>query len=114
MKRPVCFVDHAGGAFAVMAAAIAAAHGHRDAVAATSSAEIRVPPEVAAVLDEIGAVPGEVKRLDAKSARGAAELVDVALWGLSLYPGEGELERLALARIARDRIERHVESMQLG
>lgn len=114
MERPICFVDPEGGAFAAMAAAIARAGGHPEAIAATSGGEVRVPAEVPAVLEEIGAKLPEVRRLDEATARGAAELVDVALWGLSLHRGAGDLERLAAARIARDRIERRVGALDLG
>ncbi len=108
MGRPLCFVDSSGGAFAAMAAAFARAAGHPDVVATTQGPPVAIPPEVTAALDEVGLVTPEVKVLDDATAKGAAELVDVALWGLSLHEGEGELERLAAARIARDRIERRV------
>jgi hypothetical protein len=40
-----------------------------------------------------------------------AQTVDLASWELSLFDGEGSLERLSAARIARDRIERRVEAL---
>jgi hypothetical protein len=108
-RAGVCFIDATGGAFAALAAAMARAHGHADAVAATTSPAVSVPSEIAAVLDEIGMKAPEVV-LAAAVPRGA-QRIDVGVWDLSLYPGEGDLERLALARIARDRVERRVEAM---
>lgn len=107
-RGPLSFVDAHGGAFAALAAGIARAGGRADAVAATTSAAIRVPGEIGAVLAEIGAAAPEVVLASALPV--TAERVDLAAWGLALYEGEGELERLALARISRDRIERRLSS----
>jgi hypothetical protein len=68
-----------------------------------------VPAEIAVVLGEIGAKAPEV--LPTARLPKDARRVDVGAWGHALYTGEGEMERLALARIARDRIERRVEAM---
>ena len=106
--RALCFVDARGGAFAAMAAAIARAQGSPHAIAATSSDKIDVPAEIATVLAEINAGAPEVVPLG-KVAKDA-ERVDLASWDLTLHEGEGQLERLALARIARDRIERRLET----
>ncbi len=44
-----------------------------------------------------------------KDVKPAGEVVDLAAWSLYLLaPSEGELERLAAARIARDKIERRL------
>ncbi len=68
------------------------------------------------MLAEIGAPLPEVSL--AASIPAAAERVDLASWGLSLYEGSGhdggqapgsDLEHLAVARIARDRIERRFD-----
>jgi len=107
-RRALSFVDAAGGAFAALAAAFARAAG-RDAIAATSSGAARVPPEIAAVLAEIELAAPEV--VAAGKLPKGGERVDVSGWGHALYEGEGELERMALARIARDRIERRVEAL---
>jgi len=111
----LCFTDASGGAFAALAAAIARSSG-RDALAATSSAAARVPAEVGTVLGEIALSMPEVV-LAGKIPAGA-ERIDVSGWGHALYTGEprepggeGDLEKLALARIARDRIERRVEAL---
>jgi|SRR5580698_3358093 hypothetical protein len=106
---PLSFVDAHGGAFSSLAAAIARASGRGDAIAATSSKAIAVPAEIAVVLDEIGMKTPEV--VPAARLPRDARRVDVGAWGTELYAGEGELERLAVARIARDRIERRVEAM---
>jgi hypothetical protein len=111
MGRPLCFVDASGGAFAAVAAAFARAAGHRDVIARARGPAAAIPPEIAAVLDEVGLSAPEVKSLDDATAKSAAEIVDVELWGVSLHAGEGELERLAAARIARDRIERRVDAL---
>src|SRR5581483_2536716 len=100
-------VDDSGGAFAALAAAFASAAGH-DATAA-STAEVGVESEDEAVLDEVGLEWPDV--LPAKGAEG--ERIDVSGWGVPIR-GEGELERMALARIARDRIERRVEALLAG
>jgi hypothetical protein len=101
----LCFFDTAGGAFAALAAAAARAQG-RDATAA-STTKVGLPPEIAAVLAEVGAVLPKVE----PAPEGAGERIDVSAWGHRLYQGEGELEKLALARIARDRIELRVEAL---
>jgi D-arabinose 1-dehydrogenase-like Zn-dependent alcohol dehydrogenase len=103
--KKIAFVDGSGGGLASMAAAIAASMG-REAIAATTAKEARVPAEVAAALREIDCA--EVK-LSAKIPA-AAERVEVDGWG-KLFEGEGDLERMASARIARDRIEKRVEAM---
>jgi hypothetical protein len=77
--------------------------------AATTSKAVAVPAEIHAVLGEIGMKAPEV--LPAARLPKDARRVDVAGWGAELYTGEGELERLAVARIARDRIERRVETL---
>jgi hypothetical protein len=108
VRDPLCFVDGRGGAFAALAAAIAHAHGRGDALAAASSA-VDVPAEIGVVLDEIGLTAPEVHPV-AKLARDVRR-VDLASWELSLFDGEGSLERLSAARIARDRVERRVEAL---
>jgi hypothetical protein len=106
-QKALCFVDARGGAFAIMAAAIARARGQGNTVAATTSAAADVPSEIALVLGEIGLAPeGEVVLAGALPRD--AERVDLSSWGLTLHEGEGELERKALARIARDRIEKRL------
>jgi len=105
--EPLCFIDAHGGAFSSLAAAVARAHGRADARAATTSAIVRVPGEVATVLAEIGLAPPEV--LLAAAIPPTAERVELASWNLGLHEGEGDLERLAVARIARDRIERRLD-----
>ena len=104
-KPPITFVDDQGGAFAALAAALVGAHG-RQAFAFTT-APPNVPGEIDVVLTEIGASPRGALPL----GPGAGEPLDVSAWGHPLFDGEGELEKLALARIARDRIERRVEAL---
>ena len=105
--RALSFVDARGGAFAVLAASLARQGGSKGALAATTSPAVSVPPEIAAVLAEIGAEPVDASLATALPRD--AERVDVGAWGHALHEGEGDLERLALARIARDRIERRLE-----
>jgi hypothetical protein len=90
----IAFVDAHGGALAALAAGVARVSGAGEPLAATSSRAVVLPPEIAAVLGEIGG--------------SAPPVVDVGAWGLALHEGEGDLERLAVARIARDRIERRL------
>ena len=104
--EPLCFVDGNGGAFSSLAAAIAREQGRADARAATTSAAVRVPGEIVVVLAEIGLAAPDVEL--AESLPATAERVDVSSWDLALYEGEGHLEHLALARIARDRLERRL------
>jgi hypothetical protein len=108
LPRALCFVDAKGGAFGVLAAAMARLHGRGDAVAATTTAPA-VPAEVGLVLAEVGASAPEV--LPAGKLPRDAERVDVSGWDLPSYTGEGDRERIWLARIARDRAERRVEAM---
>jgi hypothetical protein len=105
-QGPIAFVDARGGAFSALAAAIARAAGRGDALAATSSKAVAIPAEIPTVLDEIGATAPEV--VPASRLPKDAQRVDVDGWAIDLFAGDGDLERLALARIARDRVERHV------
>jgi hypothetical protein len=101
------FVDHVGGGLAALAAGVAHLVGLAGATAATSSDAVAVPSEVIAALAEIGAHVTPVARL--ADVKPAGEVVDLAAWSLYLLaPGEGELERLSAARIARDKIERRL------
>ena len=107
-RGALCFVDAGGGAFAALATAVASAAG-RDALAATTAVAARVPAEIGKVLAEIGLTAPEI--VDAAKIPAVAERVDVSDWGHALHEGEGELERLAVARVARDRIERRVRAL---
>lgn len=107
-KSGPIFVDATGGGHAALAAGVARKLGHAGAIAATTSDAIAIPPEVAVVLQEIGAELPTVQRADAL-ASGDAARVDPGAFSYPFYAGEGELERLSAARIARDRIERHLE-----
>lgn len=123
-RKDIVFVDAAGGALSVLAASVAGALGMK-AAAATCSAVGSPPAEIATVLEEVGMslASAEVVPLQAldqgKAARvvflGASpppELGEASVWDVSLFAGEGELERLATARIARDRIERGIERLR--
>lgn len=104
----LCFIDGEGGAFAALAAAFAIAAG-REAIAATTAAA-RVPDEIRAVLGEVGlTAPAVIAAGDVKDTK--SERVNVSGWGHALHDGDGALEKLALARIARDRIERRIEAL---
>lgn len=124
IEKPLCFVDAAGGALASLGAAVARALGHADAVAATLGQTDALPADVAAVLEEVAfAVPStDALTLDEQTAS-----THVLVWlgegappkGMEgarsvacklLAPEAGELERMATARIARDRIERFLET----
>jgi hypothetical protein len=110
-RGKLVLVDAAGGALSSMAAALAASMGRSDVVAATSTAFASIPAEVGTALEEIGLVPAPVVLLDSKDREGESILVVDESWGAKLWTGEGDLERLAAARIARDRIERRLETM---
>jgi hypothetical protein len=110
-RAKLVLVDAVGGALSSMAAAVARAQGRTDVVAATSSELADIPPEVHAVLEEIGLVAEPVISLDRKDREGESLQVIDEAWGAKLWSGEGELERLSNARIARDRIERRVRAM---
>jgi hypothetical protein len=100
------FVDATSGALAALAAGVARSLGHADAIAATTSDTIRVPTEVTTVLAEIGAeTPAVIRAVELPE--GASSL-DLARFAGALHEGDGELERLSAARIARDRIECHL------
>jgi hypothetical protein len=121
--RTYYFLDTVGGALSVLASGVAEALGLR-AVAATFSEPASAPREIATVLEEVGmrlpekgaaraeevdATGGEVVYLGGPPK---AVLTNKPVWGVSLYEGEGELERLATARIARDEIERRLEGLR--
>ncbi|HLM72749.1 MAG TPA: hypothetical protein VK459_08655 [Polyangiaceae bacterium] len=126
--REVVFVDAAGGALSVLAASVAASGAGADnvpVVAATIGAPASPPAEIAAVLEEVGmrlASPEviELKALDRSSfdrvvflgAHPPPGLEGATKWDVALFEGEGDLERLATARIARDRIERGLERLR--
>lgn len=112
MQKGMIFIDSVGGGLASMGAAIALSYGVDDAIAATSSATISVPHEVDQVLAEIGLSGVVVERADQVSLDGARVIKlggsDPDAWPVALHQGDGDLEKLATARIARDRIERHL------
>jgi hypothetical protein len=110
-RGKLVLVDAVGGALSSIAAAVAHSMGRADVVAATSSARAAIPPEVVAALKEIGLEPAPVIHLDEKDREGETILVIDETWGVKLWQGEGELERLANARISRDRIERRLQTM---
>ncbi|HEY4120427.1 MAG TPA: hypothetical protein VGM56_21325 [Byssovorax sp.] len=114
--RRLVFVDAHGGALAALAAGVARSLGH-EARAETTTAEVPWPPEVADVLAEIGAAPVDVTPHTAPAAgvetirighASGEKSPTIDAW---LYDGEGELERLSAARIARDRVERFVTKL---
>jgi hypothetical protein len=112
--RRLCFVDDVGGALASLGAGVAHALGYADAIATTTTPPAPLPPEVRAVLEEMGGVPAKIEALGSVPLEGVdhvrlgGESADA--WPVWLYAGEGDLERLSAARIARDRIERHLDS----
>ena len=122
--RPLCFADASGGALAALGAAVARALGHTDAVAATAGEARPLPAEVTAVLAEIGLEAPSVLRLEEALsnphaivwlADGKAPVADARAFPCKLLAADaGELERLATARIVRDRLERLVETEQAG
>ncbi len=105
----LCFVDASGGGLASLAAGVARLLGHADAVAITTAHAVSIPAEVGAVLEEIGASPVDLSKTELPGAT----RIDLSDWDVSLYAGDGELERLATARIARDRIERRLEALRV-
>lgn len=120
MSQALLFVDEIGGGLACLGAAVARSLGHSDAMAATTGPQADLPPEVAKVLEEVGmsaasvasfeALPDRDKRLVIwlGEAQPPESLESPRVIVVSLYEGEGELERLSTARVARDRIERHL------
>jgi hypothetical protein len=103
------FVDNVGGGLAALAAGVAHLLGIKGATAATSSDAVVVPSEVITALAEIGAHVTPVAHM--KDVKPTGEVVNLVEWSLYLLaPTEGELERLAAARIARDKIERRLSS----
>ncbi len=112
------FVDDVGGGLACLAASIAASRGL--SARAESTAALVAVPEVETALREIGidsiagveraraeAVPGEER----VKVGGGAVGIDAKLYdGPDTTDfGGTELERIGLARIARDRIERYFD-----
>ena len=120
----IAFVDARGGALSALAAGVAKTLG-LNATAATTSTPGALPAEIATVLEEIGAsAPIAAAAPWSEATREAGEMIvflgvdpppDLAgkpAWEIALYDGSGELERLALARIARDRVERKLEAVK--
>jgi len=119
---PLLFVDGEGGALAALAAGLAQGNGKNDAQAATIGELSAVPADITTVLAEIGMTAANVAAFDIAKAEGH----DVVWLGETappkpleraraitcnlLPPDAEELGRLATARIARDRIERFLES----
>jgi hypothetical protein len=108
-QADLIFVDATGGGLAALAAGVARKLGHAGALAATTSDAITVPPEVALVLREIDADLPPVQRAEEIAAI-AGPRIDPSAFAYPLYDGDGDMERRAAARIARDRIERHLET----
>lgn len=117
------FVDDTGGALASLGVSLAMSRGV--SARALTSAPARGAPEVAAVLAEIGVRPvmtaaqlgapppasGTLVVLGRSPIAGAAPTIDVGLYDgppQSAF-GDVDLERHAMARIARDRIERWLD-----
>ena len=112
------FTDGAGGALASLAAALARAAGN-DAVAEDASPR-PLPPEIARALAEVGVTdvaaatspaprrPGDVV---VTLGRGPSFTIDAQLYDgpETTEFGDTSLERMGLARIARDRVERWLE-----
>lgn len=111
------FADDQGGSLAVIAAGMANLRGQP--ARALTSAAVALAPEVEPVLREVGAAP--VKVAPVAEAEGGAALVwvgrnrEIDAW---LYEGPAEtpfgpttLERLAIARIARDRCDRYLDRL---
>jgi hypothetical protein len=113
------FVDAVGGGLAAIGAGVATLLGIEGAIAATSAAKVDVPSEVKAVLEEIGATLPTIHGGDAIASPTDAGAEVVFLggeqakgWSVALHSGEGELERLSAARIARDRMEKRLEAIK--
>lgn len=108
----LAFFDTAGGGLATLAASIAR---HRGLEASASTIALAPRPEVGAALDEIG-VP-TLTASEVGSAPAGAIVIGVGgEIAAKLYDGPAEtafgdtsLERIALARIARDKLERWLE-----
>ena len=115
----IVFVDRVGGALASLAASIAASRGL--AARAVTREPLRPRSEVREALAEIGIA----NVVDAELALGPTEgdpevELGRAPLDVSLYDGPATtafgdtgLERIALARISRDRIERWLETRDL-
>lgn len=108
----LAFHDTAGGGLATLAASIAK-HRGLDATASTTALAPR--EEVTAALAEIGVTPVAAS-VAASAPAGAIVIGPTAQIPAKLYEGPAEtafgdtsLERIALARIARDQLERWLD-----
>ncbi len=108
----LAFFDTSGGGLATLAASIAK---HRGLEASASTNALATRQEVSSALAEIGVTPCEAREVGAAPAGaivvGAAGEIAARLYeGPAETPfGDASLERIALARIARDTIERWLE-----
>lgn len=108
----LAFFDTAGGGLATLAASIAR---YRGLPASASTTALAPRPEVSAALDEIG-VPVLAANEVASAPAGAIVVGASGEIAAKLYDGPAEtpfgdtsLERIALARIARDTLDRWLE-----
>ncbi len=112
--RRICFVDDVGGALASLGAGVAHALGYADAIATTTKTPTPLPAEVRVVLEEISGTPAKVEALGSVPLEGIEHVRlgggAADAWPVWLFDGSGELERLSAARIARDRIEKHLDT----
>lgn len=108
----LAFFDTSGGGLATLAASIAK---HRGLEASASTLALASRPEISAALQEIG-VPLVPASEVASTPAGAIVIGSDGDVAAKLYDGPAEtafgdasLERIALARIARDQLERWLE-----
>jgi hypothetical protein len=108
----LAFFDSTGGGLASLAASMATQRGLS---ASASTVALAPRPEVSAALDEIGVATLAASEVPTPPAGaivvGAGGDISVKLYdGPATTPfGEPSLERIALARIARDKIERWLD-----
>lgn len=128
MASNLVFLDDAGGALSALAGAIARALG-QPAIATTTGSVRPLPPEIPAVLAEVGyGAPASVETYDPGAHTGrvvhlgpAAPKGGAEHWPVQLYDGppetdfgDADLERNAWARTSRDRIEKALASSRSG
>ncbi len=117
---PLCFVDAQGGALARLGAAIAHALGQTDAIATTLGDVLSLPEDVTTVLGEVGMTAPETstfndgltsKHLVVWLGEGSSRIANAQAWPAALLaPDAPQFDRLVVARVVRDRLERQIKA----
>lgn len=121
-SSPLCFVDAQGGSLSRLGAAIAHALGRTDAIATTRGEVSDLSEDVITVLDEVGMNAPSASPFDDRLTSnhtivwlGEAQspIANAHSWNASLLGANAPVfDRLVIARLLRDRIERQIKAQR--